>query len=118
MEIEPLYLSTLFCFNCDITHAKYKCKLQCDDVFITVCLCDDCIKLDETELRMKFIGTRNRTVKQAAKILGVNEARVRQFIYSKRLPAEKVGRDLLIKSDDLEAFAEIERKTGRPSNVP
>ena len=117
MEIEPLDLSTLKCFCCNLVTAKHKCKLQCDDIFITVCLCDGCVKLDETELRMRFAGTRNRTVKQAAKILNVNEARVRQFIYSGRLFAEKVGRDLLIKSDDLEAFADLERKTGRPSNT-
>ena len=112
MQIEPLNLSTLSCFNCALTQAKHKCNLECDDFFITVCLCDDCIKLDETILRMRFAGTRNRTVKQAAKILNVNEARVKQFIYSRRLKAEKVGRDLLIRADDLEAFAEIERKPG------
>lgn len=55
-----------------------------------------------------------KTVKQASEILSVNETRVRQFIYSGRLPAEKIGRDLLIKDEDLKTFAEIERKTGRP----
>jgi len=115
MQIEPLNLSTLLCFNCSWTQAKHKCKLQLnDDIFITICLCDDCVKLDETELRMKFAGPRNKTVKEAARFLNVNEARVRQFIYAGRLRAEKVGRDLLIKTDDLEAFAKIERRTGRP----
>ena len=118
MQIEPLNLSTLSCFHCNWETAKHKCKIKLsEDVFITVCLCDNCVKLDETELRRKFAGNQNKTVKQAAKILYVNEARVRQFIYSKRPPAEKVGRYLLIKSDDLEAFALIQRKTGRPSNV-
>ena len=116
MQIEPLKLSTLLCFCCNLIQAKHKCKLQLsDDIFLTVCLCDKCIKLDETLLRMKFTG-KNVTVKQAAKFLNVNEARVRQFIYLERLNAEKVGRDLLIKADDLEAFAKIERKTGRPVN--
>lgn len=55
-----------------------------------------------------------KTVKQASKILNVNETRVRQFIYGGRLLAQKVGRDLLIKDEDLTAFAKIERKTGRP----
>lgn len=117
MQIEQLNLSTLNCFHCHLETARHKCQLQLsNDVFITICLCDNCIKRDETELRMKFTGTRNKTVKQAAKFLNVNEARVRQFIYSKRLPARKVGRDLLIKTADLEAFAKIERKTGRPVN--
>jgi excisionase family DNA binding protein len=113
VNIGPLNLSTLTCFHCNWETAKHKCKLRIsDDVFTTVCLCDNCVKLDETELCKKFAGTRSKTVKQAAIILNVNEARVRQFIYSGRLFAEKVGRDLLIKSDDLEAFAQIERKPG------
>ena len=55
-----------------------------------------------------------KTVKEVSKILNVNETRVRQFIYGGRLLAEKIGRDLLIKDEDLKAFAEIERKIGRP----
>lgn len=119
MQIETLNLSTLDCFCCKWETAKHKCKLQLsEDIFLTICLCDICVELDETELRMKFVGKSgsSKTVKQAAKILGVNEARVRQFIYSGRLFAEKIGRDLIIKSDDLEAFALIQRKTGRPGN--
>jgi len=117
MQIESLNLSTLTCFHCNWETAEHKCKLRLnEDIFITVCLCYICVKLDETELRMKFLGNPDKTVGQAAKILNVNEARVRQFIYSKRLHAEKIGRDLLIKTADLEAFAEIERKTGRPEN--
>lgn len=117
MQIEKLNLSTLNCFCCNLVTAQHKCKLQLsDDVFLTVCLCDDCVKLDETELRMRFEDSKRKTVKQAAKVLKVNEQRVRQFIYSGRLFAQKVGRDLLIKSDVLKTFAEIERKTGRPVN--
>ena len=116
MQIEYLNLSTLLCFNCNFVTAKHKCKIKLsDDIFITVCLCDDCVKLDEILLRMRFTG-KDMTVKQAAKFLDVNESRVRQFIYSNRLSAQKVGRDLLIKSDDLEAFAAIERRSGRPVN--
>ena len=55
-----------------------------------------------------------KTVKQASEILNVNESRVRQFIYGGRLPAQKIGRDLLINDADLKVFAEIERKIGRP----
>lgn len=55
-----------------------------------------------------------KTVKEASETLGVNETRVRQFIYGGRLLAKKIGRDLLIKDEDLAAFAEIERRTGRP----
>jgi len=119
MQIESLNLSTLDCFYCRWEAAKHKCKLRIsDDIFLTVCLCDGCVKLDEIELRMKFTtpSDSTKTVKQAARILNVNEARVRQFIYTRRLKAEKVGRDLLIKSDDLEAFAKIQRKSGRPAN--
>ena len=58
-----------------------------------------------------------KTVKEASEALGVNETRVRQFIYSGRLSAEKIGRDLLIKDEDLKIFAEIERKTGRPKEL-
>ena len=60
-------------------------------------------------------GRPGNTVKQAAAFLKVNEARVRQFIYAGRLPAKKVGRDLLMTTDDLKAFAAIARKTGRPT---
>ena len=116
MQIEKLKLSTLSCFYCGRYTAKYKCKLELTDAFITACLCDNCVELDETELLMRFFRTKNKTVKQAAKFLRVNETRVRQFIYSNRLPAEKVGRDLLIKTVDLEKFAAIERKTGRPGS--
>ena len=62
MEIEPLKLTALTCFCCETEAAKHKCKIQIavEDAFITVCLCDDCVKLDTTELRMKFMGTHNK----------------------------------------------------------
>jgi excisionase family DNA binding protein len=52
------------------------------------------------------------TTKHAAKILGVNDSRVRQFILAGRLPAQKVGRDWLILESDLEKVKD--RKPGRP----
>ena len=59
MQIEPLNLPTLNCFCCNFLAVKHKCKLQLsEDVFATICLCDDCVKLDETELRMYCAGTK------------------------------------------------------------
>jgi excisionase family DNA binding protein len=52
------------------------------------------------------------TTSEAAERLGVHITRVQQFIRSKRLPAEKVGRDWLIEEKDLALVGE--RKTGRP----
>lgn len=53
------------------------------------------------------------TTKEAAKILGVTDVRVRQLVLSGKLPAEKFGRDLMIDEEDLEAIKD--RKPGRPS---
>jgi excisionase family DNA binding protein len=52
------------------------------------------------------------TTKQAAKALAVNDSRVRQLILSGRLPAQKFGRDWIIKEKDLKKVAD--RKPGRP----
>lgn len=52
------------------------------------------------------------TTKEAADRLGVSAARVRQMVLSGQLPAEKFGRDLVIKSSDLK-LVEI-RPVGRP----
>ena len=56
------------------------------------------------------------TVKQTSKILNVNESRVRQFIYGGRLQSQKCicGQGLLIKKSEVERFAAIERRTGKP----
>lgn len=64
MQIEPLNLTTLNCFCCNFLVAKHRCKLRIsDDIFINVCLCDICVKRDETELRMRFVGDRNQKLK-------------------------------------------------------
>jgi excisionase family DNA binding protein len=55
------------------------------------------------------------TTKEAAEILNVSTARVRQMVLSGRLPAEKFGRDLLIHEKDLALVKD--RKTGRPPKV-
>lgn len=56
---------------------------------------------------MKLLNTT-----QVSKILGVNKSRVRQFIAAGRLPARKIGRDWLVKEEDLELVRH--RKIGRP----
>lgn len=55
------------------------------------------------------------TTKEAAEILNVSMARVRQLVLAGRLPAEKFGRDLLIHEKDLALVAV--RKPGRPPNA-
>lgn len=56
------------------------------------------------------------TTKEAAERLGVTAARVRQMVLSNQLPAEKFGRDLVIKASDLELVAN--RPIGRPPKQP
>jgi len=53
------------------------------------------------------------TVKQAAGELGISIPRVHQLIQEERLPAEKLGRDWIIESSDLEKVKD--RPTGRPA---
>ena len=52
------------------------------------------------------------TTKEAAARLGVSPARVRQLVLSGDLPAEKFGRDLMIKESDLKLVED--RPMGRP----
>ena len=52
------------------------------------------------------------TTKEVAERLGVTLPRVHTFIKEGRLPAEKLGRDLFIKEEDLKLVEN--RKTGRP----
>lgn len=52
------------------------------------------------------------TTKEAAARLGVSAARVRQLVLAGNLPAEKFGRDLMIKETDLKLVEE--RPMGRP----
>ena len=55
------------------------------------------------------------TTKQTAKILGITPRRVRALINAGRLPAEKHGRDWVIKPKDLELVKV--RKPGRPKKI-
>lgn len=52
------------------------------------------------------------TTTQAAELLGVTPSRVRQLILAGRLPAQKIGRDLFIKEQDIIIFKK--RPVGRP----
>jgi len=52
------------------------------------------------------------TTQQVAERLGVTVSRVRQLVLEGRLPAEKFGRDLMIKESDLKLVED--RKPGRP----
>ena len=54
------------------------------------------------------------TTGEAAERLGITIRRIQALITDGRLPAQKVGRDYLIKEDDLKLVAD--RKPGRPSN--
>jgi excisionase family DNA binding protein len=44
------------------------------------------------------------TTNEAARVLGVSDARVRQLILDRRIPAVKVGNTLVIKQSALERF--------------
>lgn len=52
------------------------------------------------------------TTKEAALVLGVTPARIRQLVMDKELSAEKFGRDLSIKETDLKSLER--RRVGRP----
>ncbi len=52
------------------------------------------------------------TTKEAAERLGVSPARIRQLVLAGELPAEKFGRDLMIKESDLKLVED--RPMGRP----
>ncbi len=65
---------------------------------------------------MKNVTEQKRlTVKQVATKLGVSVPRVHQLIQEGRLPAEKLGRDWIIETSDLEKLKL--RPTGRPKKI-
>jgi excisionase family DNA binding protein len=55
------------------------------------------------------------STQQAAKRLGVSDARIRRLILDGRLPSQKVGRDHLIREEDLALVTD--RPTGRPKKA-
>ena len=55
------------------------------------------------------------TISEAAQRLGVTRGRVWQFVREGRLKAHKIHPRLsLIREEDLEEFAKIKRRNGRP----
>jgi excisionase family DNA binding protein len=52
------------------------------------------------------------TTPEVAKRLGVTVARVQRLIWDGRLPAQKIGRDYVVRKEDLKLVAD--RKPGRP----
>ena len=54
------------------------------------------------------------TTKQCAELLGMSTSWVRYLIIRGKLPAEKMGRDWIVKKEDLDKFKTIPRKVGRP----
>ena len=55
------------------------------------------------------------TTQEAAKRLGITVRRVQALIRSEHLPAKKLGRDYLIREEDLALVAN--RKPGRPKKT-
>ncbi len=58
------------------------------------------------------------TTKEAAQILSVSSARVRQWIGESRLRAEKLGRDHLIEKAEIERFKKNGRRSGPRGGRP
>ncbi len=55
------------------------------------------------------------TTREAADELLISDARIRQLIYTNRLPARKFGTVHIIKREDLELIKD--RKNGRPAKT-
>ena len=56
------------------------------------------------------------TTKQCAELIGVTDSWVRYLIIRGKLPATKLGRDWIVKEQDLEKFKAVPRKVGRPKS--
>ena len=54
------------------------------------------------------------TTKEASERLGISVGRIRQMVIAGDLPAEKFGRDLMIRVDDL-SKVKVYGKPGRPA---
>jgi excisionase family DNA binding protein len=57
------------------------------------------------------------TIKQAADISGLGPSTIRLYIRKRQLAAQKVGRRVLIKGSDLEAFVESNRIPAFPDTL-
>lgn len=111
--VQPHQPSDFPCHICQAGIATTTLKCQIDTIRLNIMVCEDCVSMKSGDIEAKVRG-KLQTVGQASGILKVNGSRVRQFIYAGRLSAQKIGRDLLIKTEDVLAFAALERKTGRP----
>ena len=56
----------------------------------------------------------NQSVAEAAQRLGVSERRVRQLLAGGKLRGERIGRDWVVDSDDVERRRRVRRSAGRP----
>lgn len=54
----------------------------------------------------------------AAAEIGMTRAALWRYVAAERLPAQKVGRDWLIRREDLEMFHRGRRPPGRPRKTP
>jgi excisionase family DNA binding protein len=55
------------------------------------------------------------TISEAAERLGLSFSMVRRYCADGKIPAQKMGRDWAIRRRDVESFAAIPRRSGRPS---
>lgn len=55
------------------------------------------------------------TINETAERLGLSVAMVRRYCVTGKLPAHKIGRDWAVLRRDVERFAAIPRRSGRPS---
>lgn len=44
------------CFACQEKEAEFKAKFQYEEIPVNLCLCQECVKLSETELIEKIFG--------------------------------------------------------------
>jgi excisionase family DNA binding protein len=77
----------------------------------------DCVYKIECEVShsMAMLTQKVLTTKEASEILGISMQRVRDLIHDDQIEAEKIGRDWIIKTEDLEKFQENRRGPGRPA---
>ncbi len=55
------------------------------------------------------------TISEAAERLGLSLAMIRRYCSQGKLPAQKIGRDWVIRQDEVERFAAMPRRSGRPA---
>lgn len=73
----------------------------------------DATRSDDFRYRFAVHDLGLLTTDEVATMLGISRRRVEALIEAKRLPADKISRDWLIRSEDVEFVKE--RRPGRPS---